>query len=178
MRRSIRTALILSLGAAVGLGGTAVRAGVPTTPAAYGDQQLRDRAAIDALGIEFFYRLDHGLAETLPELFMPEGTQDSGAGAPPLQGREAIRDSYKKRSKTNVTRHVVTNLHITFEGPDRARVVRTLTFYSGSPPGPLVAQPSVGDCEEVLVRGKDGRWLYESRKVIRIFVPPGAPPPG
>lgn len=175
MRRSMTTALAMALGAALALDAAAVSAASAAPAPVYSDRQLLDRAAIDALGVEFFYRLDHGLAETLPDLFTPDGTQDSGTGAPTLRGREAIRASYQKRSKTNVTRHVITNMHVTFEGRDRARVIRYLTFYSGSPPAPLVAQPSVGEYEEVVVRGEDGRWLFESRKLTRIFTPPGTP---
>lgn len=175
MRRSMTTALAMILGAALALDAAAVGAASAAPAPVYSDRQLLDRAAIDALGVEFFYRLDHGLAETLPDLFTPDGTQDSGTGAPTLRGREAIRASYEKYSKTNVTRHVITNPHITFEGRDRARMVRTVTLYAGAPPAPLVAQPSVGEYEEVLVRGKDGRWLFASRKLTRMFSPPGTP---
>lgn len=171
----MKAALTLALSAAFALGGTAVCAAASASPAAYSDRQLLDRVAIDALGVELFYRLDHGLAETLPDLFTTDGTQDSGAGEPPLRGREAMGAFYQKRSKTNVTRHVITNLRVTFEGRDRARVFRTVTLYSGAPPAPLLAQPSVGEYEEVVVRGKDGRWLFESRKLTRMFSPPGAP---
>jgi len=131
------------------------------------DEQLRDRVAIEALCIEYFYLLDHGQAEKVADLFTDEGVLDLGERV--FNGKQAIRDYYAARSKTRITRHVSTNLRLVFQGQDRVQGLRTFTYYGAEGPGTPPAVPSVADYEEVFVRGADGRWRFASRKVTPVF---------
>ena len=138
----------------------------PATP-----DQLATRAQIEALSNEYYYRLDHGEAEGVVELFTPDGVLQMGDEAP-VVGREALKAYYAARPKTRITRHVSTNLRLTYIDADHVEAVRDLTYYhaettQGS--GPYSAVPAVVEYRESVVRGSDGRWRYASRKVDPVF---------
>ena len=138
----------------------------PGTP-----EQIAARAQIEALGAEYYYRIDHGEAESAADLFIPDGVFHPG-GSPPLAGREAIRAYYAARSRTIVTRHVSTNLRLTYLDADHAEAVRVITHYlregvDGS--AASSANPSVMEYRESLVRGEDGLWRYASRVATALF---------
>lgn len=141
------------------------------------DARLLDRVAIEDLIATYLYRLDHGEAVTLAELFTEDGVLDVAATGP-LTGREAIRAYYAKRSTTRTTRHVSTNLYIIFDDATHARAVHTLTYYAaeGMPPLPPMAPAGVADYAETLVKGADGKWRFKHRKPTPIFGFGGAPP--
>lgn len=132
------------------------------------NRQIRDRVAIEALGIEYFYLLDHGQAEKLADLFTEDGVQDQSDGKPKV-GRQAIRDYYAARSKTQITRHVSTNLRLVFTARDRVEGTRTFTRYAGEGPATPPAVPTVAEYQEVYVRGSDHRWRFALRKVTSLF---------
>ena len=136
-------------------------------------QAIQDRVAIEALCIEYFYRLDHQLAAKLPELFEPDGLMIMADGLE-LRGREAIAEFYAARPATTITRHVSTNLRIQMLGPDHARILRTFTYYRGEEPvGDVLptARPAVAEYEEEVRRGKDGLWRFSYRHPVSIFDP-------
>jgi hypothetical protein len=139
-------------------------------------QHMLDRVAIDDVLSTYLYRLDHGQADRLPELFSDDGVMDvENVGA--LKGHQAIADYYSKRSKTRTTRHVITNLYIEFVDRDHAKTVHTLTYFMGEGAGPFPATPlGVADYSNNLVRAKDGKWRIAYRKPTPVFgFRPGAP---
>lgn len=138
----------------------------PDTP-----EKVAIRAEIEALSIEYYYRIDHGEAERAADLFTDGGIFQPG-GSKPIVGRGAIRAYYAQRPKTWVTRHVTTNLRLTYIDADHVEVVRVFTHYIGDSaqgPPPYPAMPSVGEYKELLVRGTDRRWRYASRIASAVF---------
>jgi ketosteroid isomerase-like protein len=134
--------------------------------------ETADRVAIEQLTIEYSYRLDHGRANDLAELFTEDATFDNDNIPLHAVGRKAIADYYAKRAlEKRTTRHVSTNLHIVFETPDKARSTRIITYYradSLTPPFPATVG-SIGEYDEVFERGADGKWLIAARKQNILF---------
>jgi hypothetical protein len=148
------------------------------------DQQssLLARQAIDALGAEFAWLIDHCSGEGVPELFTEDGVYDMG-GEQVFNGRDEIAHFYTSRKSRGqrTARHVFTNLHVHMESETVARCVVILTLYAcdGAPPYPTTAL-MIADYEDVCVRGEDGRWRYRSRAIAPAFgaVPQLAKKPG
>lgn len=162
---------------AMKLGGmvAAIMLGAATTGAAPGwrpdtPDRVAIRAQIEALSTEYYYRVDHDDAEGVVELFTPDAVMEIAGQR--LVGRDAIRDYYAKRSKSWVTRHITTNLRITYVDADHVEVVRTFTHYQGDRadgPGPYPANPSVAEYRERVERGTDGVWRYAHRASTALF---------
>lgn len=137
----------------------------PDTP-----ERLAIRAEIEALGTEYYYRIDHGDAPRAAELFTKDGILHIGADR--IVGRDAVHAYYIARSKTRITRHVSTNLRLTYIDANHVEAVRDITYYHGDPaasPGPYPANPSVTEYRESLVRGDDHVWRYAARVASLIF---------
>jgi uncharacterized protein (TIGR02246 family) len=133
--------------------------------------RLLARAQIDALATEYYYRIDHGDAEGVAELFTPDAIFHPG-GVAPIVGRDAIRTYYARRPRSWLTRHVTTNLRLAFIDDDHVEAVRIFTHYFGDTskaPGPYPAYPSVAEYRESVVRGADGMWRYSSRVATALF---------
>lgn len=149
--------------------------GAQTPPSPVGQpirDEVADRIAIEQLTIEYSYLLDHGRANELPALFTADGVLDNPNIGLRAVGRQAIADYYSKRAADQrTTRHVSTNLHIMFQTPDRANGTRLITYYRGDGAGPTFpAKPgSVGEYEEIYVRGTDKKWRFAYRKNRPIF---------
>jgi ketosteroid isomerase-like protein len=127
-------------------------------------EQLLARVAIDALNTEYFYRIDHGDAEKVADLFVADGVLNG------MAGREAIRKFYAARTKTRTTRHVSTNLRLVFENENRVSGTRTLSYYMGEGPGPHAAVATgIAEYSEIYERGTDGQWRYVFRKITPVF---------
>ena len=139
----------------------------PGTP-----ERVAIRAQIEALSIEYYHRIDHGDAEHAADLFTPDAIFQPG-GTERMVGRAAIRAYYVRRSKTIRTRHITTNLRLTYVDADHVEAVRAFTYYVGETagnPGPYPAEPSVGEYRESLVRGADGMWRYALRVATPVFI--------
>lgn len=150
---------------------TRVQAGqMPDAPAPLPAEMLLSQIAIERLIAEYTYLLDHGATERLHEFFTEDGTLEVGSSGC-IMGRDAIRAFYAKRSTTRTTRHLSSNLRLTFIDADHARGVRGLTYYAaeGPPPHPASAPFGMSDYEEVFVRGADGAWRFAARKPTPIF---------
>jgi hypothetical protein len=139
--------------------------------------RIADRVAIEDLLATYLYRLDHGQTEKIAELFASDGVMDV-ENVGPLKGPAAIGDYYAKRSKTRVTRHVMTNLYIEFVDATHARTTHTLLYFMGEGAGPFPATPGgVADYANMLEK-RGGRWVITYRKPTPIFgFRPGAPAP-
>lgn len=113
--------------------------------------------------------VDAGDAATLAALFAEHAVLVR-PGAEPLVGRAAIRDTYAQRPAERITRHLVTNLLVDVEAPDRARVRSGVLLWTGSRtdaegPHGRVAQGRqlVGEFDDRLLRDARGAWLIERR---------------
>lgn len=131
------------------------------------DAQIR--AEIEALVIEHAYLLDHHQSDKLAELYTEDGKMH-GIG-PTQQGRTALLEYGKKRAqmKQRTARHVVSNIRLVEDGPDRIRgsLVITLFRFDGDKMG--TADPvAVADANDVYVK-KNGRWRIAERKLSLAF---------
>jgi uncharacterized protein (TIGR02246 family) len=136
-------------------------------------QQQADLYEIQALSAEFAYRIDQGDMETTADLFAEHGSYGR-RGETTSVGREAIRSVYKalKANNKNTTRHLFSNFRIKLETPMRASGTCGMVMYAGAGELPLPVKPVlVQDFHDVYVK-VDGRWLFQSRAVVRLFVDP------
>lgn len=128
------------------------------------------RAEIEALVIEHAYLLDHHQSEKLAELYTEDGKMH-GIG-PAQVGRAALMEYGKKRAAMRVrrARHVVSNLRLVADGPDRIRGALVITLFRTDGPGMGAADPvAVADANDTYVRGTDGRWRIAERKLSLAF---------
>ena len=137
-------------------------------------EQLMIRVAIEALNAEFAYRIDHGLGDTVAELFTTDGVYGRSTGERSV-GRDAIRQAYSLRAVQGprTARHLFTNLRLSHEAPDLVHGTTILLLFAedGSPPG--TAQPLVvADYEDSYTLEADGQWRYRSRLIHTLFVDP------
>lgn len=72
-----------------------------------------------------------------------------------------------------VSRHVVTNMHVTASDLDAASAVSTLILYAedGEAPRPSTAPAMVGEVRDEFVRRSD-RWLIRRRSIDSLFIAP------
>jgi hypothetical protein len=77
-----------------------------------------ERQEIEDLLTEFFWRLDHGQAGQVPELFLPQGQLDMG-DRPAVQGRAALQELFNSRPVGLVTRHTWSSLKLQSSKPTR-----------------------------------------------------------
>jgi ketosteroid isomerase-like protein len=153
-------------------------------------EQLLARLEIEALNAEFAYLIDRGRCEDVADLFTEDGSYGRSTGERSV-GRAAIRAAYAQRKARGerTSRHIFTNLRLTFE-KDRATGQSILTLFAADGPPPHAAEPFlVADYDDVYVRDGEGRWRYRSRTVTWLFLqkdgatsplplgaPSGAPP--
>ena len=128
------------------------------------------RLEILSLTHEHAWRLDHGVADTLHELYAADGQL---LQLPPrdLVGREAIRAWGAERVKlSRVSRHVETNHRVFWDG-DRLKGTLYATVYRCDSEPATDTQPfMVGDYEDEYVL-EEGRWRILQRvirKAIRV----------
>jgi hypothetical protein len=127
------------------------------------------RCDIEALVNEYAWRIDHGHADRLHELYTDDGCFEAldirCIGRKELQRWGVARAQMQHRT----TRHVFTNMRLLFDGEDRicGTVIITLYRRDSAPLGPadLIA---VGDYNDVYVRS-NGEWLIHERKLNLIF---------
>jgi SnoaL-like domain len=87
-----------------------------------------DHVALSRLVEEISWRIDHGRADSVWELFVPDGVlATSGA---PLVGHDAIRAWGKARAASAArTRHIVSGMRFTDAGDGRATGSTLLTVF-------------------------------------------------
>ena len=146
------------------------------------DHERRDLADIEALTIEFWYRVDHQNGVGVAELFTEDGVYSVANGQ--SAGRAAITESYVQRAARGprLSRHVQTNLRVTFQSPSSARGLSILTLWAddGEAPRDLKMPISVTDVEDEYVKESEGVWLIRHRHLRQVFVGdrPGVLPMG
>jgi SnoaL-like domain len=127
-----------------------------------------DHIALSRLVVEISWRIDHGRADTVWELFVPDGVlATSGA---PLVGHDAIRDWGRARAASGVrSRHILSGMRFTDRGDGRAAgsTLLTVFIHDGDGRGPAV--PSVvGEDTDEFVR-TDAGWRFVSRTFEVLF---------
>ena len=146
------------------------------------DHERRDLADIEALTVEFWFRVDHRNGVGVAELFTEDGVYSVANGQ--NAGRAAIADSYEQRAARGprLSRHVQTNLRVSFESPSAARGLSILTLWAddGEAPLDLKMPISVTDVEDEYVKESDGKWRIRHRHLSQVFLGdrPGVLPMG
>ncbi len=98
------------------------------------------RAEIEALNVEFWYRVDHENGEGVAELFSEDGVYSVARGR--NAGRAAIARVLRAAAARGprVSRHVHSNLRLTVESPTGARGVSMLTLWADDGEAPLAIE--------------------------------------
>jgi hypothetical protein len=128
-----------------------------------------DHQELTRLIIEIVWRIDHGKADTVADLFVDHGEMTLGTAH--MAGREELLAWGRQRVDARYrTRHVCTNAHFVADGPDKAIGSTVLTVYlddgeSSSPTTPH----TVGEYHDRFVRTDRG-WRFLSRDVDQLFV--------
>lgn len=124
------------------------------------------RVAIEHLVSELLYRLDHGMADTIWELYTEDCVMSGPLGD--MVGRESIKTWGEKRAqlKDVVGRHFIGGIRLAWEGEELHGTIAYQTFRDSSENPVLPA--SVGEFREQY-RKVDGTWLIHRREVVPIF---------
>jgi len=134
----------------------------------------RVRAELEALNVEFWYRVDHLNGAGVDELFTVDGAYSVAHGR--NAGRRAIAESYVQRAARGprVSRHVHSNLRVAIESPTRAHGTSILTLWArdGEAPLQLTLPVSVSDVDDDYVLEVDGMWRIEHRHLTTVFQGP------
>ena len=134
------------------------------------------RLALEDLMTEFAWRVDHGQANLVHELF----TQNGSIAAPGLKldGRDEIARVFGERAKSTgrVSRHLWSNPRFEAIGEGHVRtttLVQTFFFTLEEGDQSPVANNNfiVGDSIDVMRRENDGCWRFESRQLQVCFAP-------
>lgn len=129
------------------------------------------RSEIEALIAEFAYRIDHGMSETVADLFTPDGWYGRPDGAKSV-GRAAIRAAYAERAGRGerTARHIFTNLRLTIDSAEAAHGTTILLLFAGDGPPLLPARPMLVQDYNDEYRLEDGQWRFAARATHRLFV--------
>ena len=131
--------------------------------------EAADYIQLSWLVTEIAWRIDHGRADTVYELFTEKGEMSLGQNA--LKGHDQIRECGRQRVlATYHTRHVCTNMRF-FIG-DYGTVMGTtlLTVYMSQGDKPVIALPrSIGEDWDRFVRTKEKGWRFASREYHEVF---------
>jgi hypothetical protein len=121
-----------------------------------------------------WFDIDHRAGAGASAFFAPNGELRFAASRP-FRGAAEIDAVYADRAARGprVSRHVVTNLHVTAVEADRVSAVSTVILFAedGEAPRPTTTPAAVGDVLDVFER-HDGRWLIRSRHIENLFIAP------
>jgi hypothetical protein len=127
-----------------------------------------DHLALSRLVEEISWRIDHGRADSVWELFVPDGVLTTSGT--PLIGHDAIRAWGRARvASTARTRHIISGMRFTDGGDGRATgsTLLTVFIHEGDGRGPAI--PSVvGEDTDEFVRTEAG-WRFVSRTFEVLF---------
>ena len=130
-----------------------------------------EKPHLEALLVEFAYRLDVHEGRGVAELFCPDGSYTVDGGT--VHGRDEIRAGYDRRRSRGArsARHLVSNVRVTMLSRDRAQIDSCLVLYAadGEPVHASGSPLVVGDFCDVATREPGASWLFESRELRTVF---------
>jgi hypothetical protein len=103
-----------------------------------------DHVELSRLVTEHAWRVDHGRADTVHELYVDDGVLDVGT---PVRGRQAIREWGRQLIATapwRSIRHVCANMRFVADGANAAEGTTLLTVFMVAGPGPATTLPFGG----------------------------------
>lgn len=144
-------------------------AGMQTEHRSFLAVSAADRAAIEALCIEYAWRIDNGFAETIPDLFTEAATWEGPHGV--TRGREELEALWGARAKRpGMTRHLISNIRLARSAAGELQGWVSFTLLSASPGSdPLPKPVLVADHIDTYDHGEDGIWRFASRRVLPLF---------
>jgi SnoaL-like domain len=127
-----------------------------------------DHVALSRLAGEISWRIDHGQADTVWELFIPHGVL--ATSGTPLAGHDAIRKWGRTRvASTVLTRHIVSGMRFIDRGNGKATGSTLLTVFMHDGAGRGPAAPAVvGEDTDEFIRTDVG-WRFVSRTFETLF---------
>lgn len=137
----------------------------------------RDRSSLREELLEvvtaLWFEIDHREGARASSFFVPDA--ELRFFAKTLHGTAEIDEVYARRAASGprLSRHVVTNFHITSADTDRALAVSIVILFGedGEAPRPTVTPTLVADVADVFER-HGGRWLIRSRRIDPLFIAP------
>jgi SnoaL-like domain len=134
-----------------------------------------DKSVFEGIIIATWYDIDVGDSTKIQDYFTPDGRLIFN-DREPIVGRQAIRDGYQARlaAGERLSRHVISNVIVISSEPNRVTTLCCLRLYAGDGKAPLPhPEPiSVTDQFDTFVRGEDGVWLIEERRLSNLFSDP------
>jgi ketosteroid isomerase-like protein len=126
---------------------------------------LETHRAIEALLTEFAYRVDHGQADRVHELFVADAVLSTPAFT--LNGRDEIEARFGARAKdtSRKSQHYCTNLRLSREGETIVAESNALTVIVTDGAAPFMMS---GTSRDECVR-HDGAWVFRRRALSTIF---------
>lgn len=127
-----------------------------------------DHLSLSRLVAEISWRIDHGQADLVWELFVADGVLDTGGT--PLVGHDAIRNWGQARVASTVrTRHICSGMRFIDRGDVRATGSTLLAVFMHDGEGRGAAVPAVvGEDTDEFVRTGAG-WRFVSRTFETLF---------
>jgi hypothetical protein len=127
-----------------------------------------DHLALTRLVVEIAWRIDHGRANTVWELFVPEGVLNTSGT--PLVGHDAIREWGDARTASTLrTRHICSGMRFLTDGDDRAIGSTLLTVFMHDGDGRGSTVPAVvGEDRDEFARTATG-WRFVSRTFETLY---------
>ena len=128
-----------------------------------------DRAAIEALCIEYAWRIDNGFAARVPDLFKEDATWEGPHGV--TRGRQELKALWEARAKRpGMTRHLISNIRLARSEAGVLQGWVSFTLLSAAPgTDPLPKPVLVADHIDTYAQGEDGAWRFASRRVLPLF---------
>jgi hypothetical protein len=139
-----------------------------------GSVDVQTQRELEALLTEFAFRADHGLAATMHELFVEDGSI-RGPGLK-MQGRGEITEQFAGRARdtVRVSRHLWSNPRFEKLDEHSYRVTTAVqTFIHRQADDETLPAAActlvVGDSIDVIESCDDGRWRFRSRELVVMF---------
>jgi SnoaL-like domain len=129
-----------------------------------------DYLQLSRLVTEHVWRVDNGHADTVFELYT-EDAELALVGPEPLRGRGAIREWGRQivsNPPWNTIRHVVSDMHFVYDGPDAARGTHVVTAFMDADGTRSSVPWNLGEDHDRFVRTEDG-WRIASRSFESLF---------
>lgn len=127
------------------------------------------RSDIENLIYQHAWLLDHHESARLADLYVENGRL-VGIGMNHV-GREAIATYGSKRAQMSdrIARHACSNLRLQSVGPNRVEGKLMITLFRHDGPGGLPNPNALADAHDTYVKGADGTWRFEERRLELVF---------
>lgn len=130
--------------------------------------------AIQTLIVRVGWAIDHSDLDTLVSYLHPDVVFIRPDGQA-LQGPQGVCDAYAQRDPDRITRHLLSNFHLTWSSPDRVQAHSTVLLWTGRMGDDLTAAGRPADAVQKLGEHRDvlalenGRWWLLRRQSEFVF---------